>query len=604
MSDPETLQPPPAEPPAPAEDTLFIGAGFDFADPHSPLARFYLRPVHVAAVAVLGLLFLLLNHVPLWHTDVWGHLKFGEWVVQHGRLPDGDPFCPFAESDLPALHYSWLSQSLFHVIYQAGAALAGGDALRQLAGGTDALRFALAVLVLLRCVVLLAAFRRLTGSLAWALAGVTAVIVLSAGSLVVLRPQVPGELCFAAVLFALSGPQLARRGVAGLVLLFCLWANLHSSFAAGLLLMAAVLAGRGAELALAAVPPRWSRVQADPGLRRLALALVLSAAAVAVTNPAGPWVYWNVVQMGTHPNVLAMDEWQPLTSPAAGGAVWLYVAMAALLLGLALWRRRCYPLTALVLIAVFGLQPLRHQRMMVWWLMLAPWVALTLVRRPTVAWSGDHATTGEAAGWRTPSLRKTLIAALLVVTVVLWSVPVQDVVSGQPMPLRRSLTAATPWPVTAQLLAPDGAADDQVPALRAALAGRYPGGRFTGTVFASETLGDFFYWHLGAETPVFIYSHVHLFSAQQWEDCREVRYGRPAWRQVLDRHHVNLVVVEVERHQKLRELLREDADWVIVLDETDSPLKPDPRGRLLVALRKQPLMAGDNSHHNTAKWDE
>jgi hypothetical protein len=287
--------------------------------------------------------------------------------------------------------------------------------------------------------------------------------------------------------------------------------------------------------------------------------------------------------MAAHPNVLAMDEWQPLAFHLGGGGHWSYLAIVVGLLGVALWRRRCYPATALLLIVVFGLQPLRHQRMLVWWLMLAPWAALTLLRR--------EGTAAEplSGSWRVPSLRKTFAVVVLAAAAAVWSIPVQDVLAGQPTPLRRSLTAATPWPVTAQLLGGAGGQPAPLPALRAALAKEYPGGRFTGTVFASETLGDFFYWQLGSETPVFIYSHVHLFSPDHWQDCRTVRHGQPGWRKVLDRYRANLVVVEVERHQKLREQLQQDADWVVVLDETDAAAKPDPRGRLLVALRRRPL---------------
>src|SRR5687768_1284098 len=71
-----------------------LGAGLDYSDPNSPLARFYLNTSHVIAVVILGVLFLFLNFVPLWHTDVWGHLRFGRWIVEHQQLPEGNPFAP------------------------------------------------------------------------------------------------------------------------------------------------------------------------------------------------------------------------------------------------------------------------------------------------------------------------------------------------------------------------------------------------------------------------------------------------------------------------------------------------------------------------------
>src|SRR5947209_1544539 len=112
-----------------------VGAGFDFTDPDSPLAGLYLRASHVAATALLAAVFLLLNFTPLWHTDVWGHLKFGQWIVRHQRLPDRDPFCPFTQGEPAGLSYSWLGQSGLYLLYHAGERLAGGDPLERMAGG-------------------------------------------------------------------------------------------------------------------------------------------------------------------------------------------------------------------------------------------------------------------------------------------------------------------------------------------------------------------------------------------------------------------------------------------------------------------------------------
>src|SRR5260370_37021 len=115
--------PPPAELPGtahPEEDGLVIGAGFDFTDPNSPLARFYCRNSHVVAAAMLALVFVLLNYVHLWYTDIWGHLQFGRWIVANGALPAGDPSCAFAEEDPVALTYAWLSQAGLYLVYHTG----------------------------------------------------------------------------------------------------------------------------------------------------------------------------------------------------------------------------------------------------------------------------------------------------------------------------------------------------------------------------------------------------------------------------------------------------------------------------------------------------
>ena len=192
--------------------------------------------------------------------------------------------------------------------------------------------------------------------------------------------------------------------------------------------------------------------------------------------------------------------------------------------------------------------------------------------------------------WRVPSFRTTLIAGMLGLVVILWSIPARDLLAGKPSPLSQSVSAATPWPVAVELLAEQRTPDVGLPALRTMLDQYYPGGRFTGTVFASETLGDFFYWSLGVDPPVFIYTHVHLFSPEHWEACLTVRHGLVGWQRILERHRVNLIVVEADHHPRLRELLQQQAGWALVLDETGSPKKLDGRGRLLVAVRYPPLL--------------
>ena len=69
-----------------------LGAGIDFADPNSRLAPWYLRPSHVVAAAVLAFLFCFMTYFPVWHTDLWAHLRFGETIAQTGHLPEHEAF--------------------------------------------------------------------------------------------------------------------------------------------------------------------------------------------------------------------------------------------------------------------------------------------------------------------------------------------------------------------------------------------------------------------------------------------------------------------------------------------------------------------------------
>src|SRR5262249_39258611 len=144
------------------------------------------------------------------------------------------------------------------------------------------------------------------------------------------------------------------------------------------------------------------------------------------------------------------------------------------------------------------------------------------------------------------------------------------------------LSAATPWEVARQLTDPPDPAGG-APALAAALRQDYPEGRFTGRVFATETVGDYLIWALPRDLPLLAYSHGHLFPPEHWQDFLDVENGMPTWREVLALRRINLVIVEPALHPRLAALLRSDQEWLVVVDEQDDPAKRDPKTRLLVA---------------------
>jgi hypothetical protein len=345
------------------------------------------------------------------------------------------------------------------------------------------------------------------------------------------------------------------------------------------MLLGCWLVGHTISVWWASDPRALRRVLADPQVRRLLVVLAVSVAGIALVNPHGPFIYSNTLQMSRHPNVNSMDEWQPISMDKTEALVYLYVASLVLLAGVQLASPRWYSPAQLIVLIVFGIQPLFHVRMMVWWFMLVPWLALS-------HWPAIR----EGLAWRlpapgVPSLRKTLLAVLVLLVLASWSAPAQWVLSKQPAPLARAVFGGTPWQVAAQLKDPTG--EPALPVLGQALA-RYPRGRFTGVVFASETLGDHLVWALAPRIPVFIYTHVHLFIPEAWQQCTVVKFALPGWRKLLDYHHVNLVVIEPEMYPELRTQLSLDNDWQVLVDESGNETKLDNRARLLVALRKEP----------------
>ncbi|MCC6417849.1 MAG: hypothetical protein IT429_06320 [Gemmataceae bacterium] len=589
MNSPDDV--PPQGDTAPADPNTDLGAagpGFNFADPNSPLAPFYLQSSHLVAVFLLGLLFVFVSlMVPLAYTDSWGHLAFGRWMAEHGKLPTHEPFSPFSDHDAPYVNFQWLPQLVGYWLYQTGANLAGGDSLHQLAGGVQLLRAGHAVVVVLRFFVLLLAFRRLSGSLPLACVGIVIVFLFSIVPSSVQRPQAVGELLFACLLLPLASPLLTRRALILIPLVFALWANCHGSFFLGFALLAVFLAGRGLEVLRAAGSWNPLRTLADPQVRRLLLVLVLSVGVAALLNPYGPALYLDVLQMARHPNIATMEEWQPLDFVlGGGGGHWGYLALL-LLIGTsqALSPRGLAP-TAMLLLATFGVLPLFQQRQMVWWIMLVPWLLLPLwvAIGERLPWSFLHARS-------TPDLRKTVLGVLLAGMALLWSGPAHWLTTGSPQPLPQVVAPGTPWRLAAQLQLAADQKKPVLPKLAKALRDRgYPGGQFSGRIFAGETLGDYLLFTLRPGTELLAYNHVHLFPRAYWQDIMTALFGLPSWWDVLDRYGVNLIVIEADMRKALADEVRVSPEWEVVLDEGNpSSVGTRRGGGLLIALRKKPL---------------
>jgi hypothetical protein len=578
---PEDNTPIPAAPEAGDGDQP-IGYGVRFNDPNSPLAPYYLRASHVVAAILITVAFLFYSWVPLWHTDSWGHLAIGRWIVEHRELPAHEPLTSFGDQNVIMGHFQWLTQSGSHLLFGLGASWAGGDPLRQLQGGAELVRSAFGLLTGLYLLGMLLAYRRVASSLPLAIAGLIAFLLLNLWPSAVQRPQVVGMLCFSIVLMMLSRSPLSTRSLLLIPLVFVFWANAHGSFPIGLILLALFVLGRAIEVVArghATVPQGpWS----DSALRRLTLVSIGSVVGVLVLNPHGPSLVRHTAALANHPNIATLAEWQPLEFTAGPGGHWAYLATMLVLLASQGLSRRVFSPTALLLIGVFGLWPCLRERMMVWWLVLFPWVVMPL-------WA-------EMAGrWRRqsePSCGNLLYSVMVVMIVglgVLYSPLARWLTTGEPRQgLEESLASGTPWRVAAELSASGQRHGEFLPELRQALRQNYPEEKFSGRIFPSETQGDFLVWAL-PDLEVLVYTHAHLFTPEHWDRCMSLKFGEPGWREQLERFGVNLIVVEPRLHARFAEQLKRDAGWQIVLDESADASKPDPRSALLVALRKKPL---------------
>ena len=555
-----------------------LGAGIDWTDPNSRLAPLYMTAGGLIGVAVLGLAFLLFSTFPLRHTDFWSHLKYGEWIAAHRTLPDREPLSPFTDKQTPMFDAMWLSQVGYHGLFRAGESLAGGGARRRFEGGVEVIRLTHVLAAVAALGFFGLAYRRVSDSVPWGVGGmvflVLPIVGPMLGSFAVQRPQTLVLPCYAALLCLLSRPGPTRRAVILAPLSLVLWANLHGSFVIGVGLIGVILLGKAIELGR---ENGWSlrAIGRDPPTRRLCAMLILSVVAVAILNPYGPSLYVDVVKFGESPNLRTMAEWQPLDFSEARGGHWGYLAMLALLGLTQAVSPRGFTPTQLLLVVTLGLGPLFQQRLMVWWAPLVPWI---------IAPHGVAA--AERGRWllppSVPSLRRTALAAVLVVLAVVASQSSTWVKTGRPRPLAAALHPETPYDIAAALSGQPPANPDRVADLLRVVREEY-GGRYTGRVFASEIQGEYLLWALPEDAPVLLYNHVQLFPPDRWAEYMTVKVAAPGWWEILDRYRVGIVVVEVDSHPRLCQELRAHPGWRVVLDES---------ARLFVAVRKPASRAG------------
>ncbi len=461
-------------------------------------------------LAVLSAIFLATSVNRLNHTDLWGHLNFGRWIVEHRSLPETDPFRPSAAGD-GFLNVPWLGQVLG---YGCHGAL-----------GLEGLVLGHVVLVTFTSLLLVLAVRGRGATLGWAAVAALAGYVLALPVLGTIRPQLFGMVGLAATLWAMAQLPSRRTPLLWLPLLYAIWANLHGSCAMGL----AALGCHAAGLA-------WEALRAGGGLRavwtskpfrRAWIALALATAATCL-NPVGPRLLWEIATFGGNGNLADLSEWRPMTIDSLSG--WLLLISVVASGALLRWSPRRVWASEVLLFLLFGLLALSAIRMLVWWALIWPWIAAPhaaaawLLHRRIDRREALEATSGAtAAGWR------TVLAAACVVTALWWAPPTHAILTGSLRPDEDVLSKDTPQGLAESL---------QQQGIR-------------GRLGAPMDWADYLVWKTRGAVEPLVYTHVHLASEDVWHDFRRLESGAADWLQIADRHGLDYLAVSPARQARL-----------------------------------------------------
>ena len=468
-------------------------------------------------LTVQGLLFLVFAGVtfvfvgrvgdpthPFLDTDLWWHLANGRYILAHG-IPSQDAYSHTAVGHVWVVH-EWLSDVGFFVLYQLGG-------LRLLVLLTAAAVTAAMILV----------YRSLRkGGLGTNSAVVVAMILfIAAVPSFGARPQVINFLLttvLVAVLINYRRDPTSR--VWWLLPGFVLWANLHSGYIVGVGLLAVFALGE----ALQAAMPRMAALRQEgavpltrPQVRRLWLLVPLGFLAGIVTPATYRTLFFALGTLSSSSIQSFITEWfSPDFHQLQGRALLLCVLI--LVAGLLATRRAAGSAAGDPTFVLLGIATLA--------------LALTSQRHVPIFAAGAAPLLGGAASGAlaavgvgprrvarpTPGMVRANVLILLALSVLgiafvannLRTSVIDSVVNAvEPV-------AATDWMLS-----------------------HHP----QREIFNNYGWGGWLVWKAGPEYPVFIDGRIEVYGDQVFGDYLSVEGLSPDWEQVLDRHHVNTVVI-------------------------------------------------------------
>ena len=436
--------------------------------------------------------------------DLAYHVRAGTAMLSSGHLPGVDSYT-FTAAGHAWLDQQWLAQVIIALGYRAGGWPAVAILHAALVGTTFWFLW-------LAC--------RARGASARTSSVLTfcglAVSFLYTG----MRPQTIAYPLFTAMLWILAGRRTHPRRLLILPPLVAVWANLHGSF-----VLAPTLIG------LTWLEDRRDRP--DASTSTLVVGIVSLLATLVSPYGIGAWRY--AIGITTNTRILGtVQEWQATSIRTVDGTVFFLSVLAVV--AYLVRREERTDIFSLIWLGVFFLLSLPAMRGLVWWGFVFPVVIAGVATR-----EAGPASRTERRG--SPSLNAVIVLAMVAFVAVElpWARDRIDPASGSSALLGfapQVLVDAT------ALSVPRGA-----------------------RVFVSQPLASWFEFALPSN-PVFVDSRIEIFPDLVWDDYLDVMAAREGWQSILDRWHVDAVVLR-EVDNVLESHIAQDPGWHLVTQNDD-----------------------------------
>jgi len=464
--------------------------------------------------------------------DTGWHIRTGEWILSHHRVPWADMFS-FTRTGAPWFAWEWLWDVMFALLFRSGGLAA-----------------VVAASTLVICLTSVALFRLIRRKCDIGLVAIAVTLLATGGCAIhwLARPHLFTILFFTLTLHITDRAEAGRtKLLVWLVPLTLIWTNLHGGFFVIFLVLACYI---GSNLLNALI-------ERDPLARRGYLSrtgpwLATFAACMAVTlvNPYGWQLHRHVIAYIADPYLLkhiaefqgldfhspASVFFEPLMIAAYAASFWAIrqrrFADALLSLGwmhLALIAQRNVPLFSIAcapLVAEAAIAAIRAAR-------TAP---LTERIGKLAAWF-QNASAGIEPTDRIPRVHLVSALAFGLVTVLLFA----------PKPPNDRFVAAYD---------PKNFPEGALPVLAAGETHR---------IFAQDQWGDYLIYRLYPATKVFIDGRSDFYGSEFGEEYLRLLTVQEGWNKTLDRYAIDTIVLAPKA--ALTTLLKVSRDWHVVYDD-------------------------------------
>lgn len=550
---PETLRPCESEA-APQEqaatDQPFAEKRKGMPDPDLVLVpkldeQFALSRSQFAVLVCVCLFFMYYNYMRLFHSDFWGHVSYGTWILENEQLPEQDMFLNHAEG-MPIVATAWGAQIILGFIGQLG--------------NDENFSHLYAITVFLSFVVLGLTFRRQSGSSRPALLACGCVITIWLSRHAVIRPEIFALFCFSLTLFVtcladsrrtredcestpLSAGHMVTYTVA-IFTLFLLWANLHGSFFIGFAVLGAYAFGQAIEVV-------WKERDllasfADKVVQQRLIACWAAFAGTAI-NPYFLDLHAYILQFPMNANLSDVEEWYSLDMTFMEGPSMAFSWILACVL-FRHSRRRILP-ADVILLLLFSTAVCMRVRMTQWYAPVAVFVLAPHIGdcyRQFVEWleNGDSA---DFVDWmRHRSFRTSLIGVFIVWLAFCFSPVSRLVLGGSPRQAEHIYSDDTPRGVSEYFR--------QNPP--------------EGQIMNPQWWGDWLIWDGPEDIKVFMTTNaLHAAPTTVWRDYLAMSRGDTGCETLFDKYRVNTIVVCKALQHSLRKKARAMPGWETVFED-------------------------------------